>query len=56
MSHLLLIALSSPAVMCPTCCHVFTALDLKPAAADRASIKSAIDMLHLAEEEEEEEL
>jgi hypothetical protein len=32
------------------------ALDLKPAAADRASIKSAIDKLHLAEEEEEEEL
>jgi hypothetical protein len=35
---------------------VCTALDLKPAAADRASIKSAIDKLHLAEEEEEEEL
>lgn len=33
-----------------------TALDLKPAAAERAAIKAAIDKLHLAEEEEEDEL
>jgi anaphase-promoting complex subunit 3 len=33
-----------------------TALDLQPGAAERAGIKAAIDKLHLAEDEEDEEL
>eukprot|EP00879_Flechtneria_rotunda_P032571 GHRR01035799.1.p1 GENE.GHRR01035799.1~~GHRR01035799.1.p1 ORF type:complete len:408 (+),score=197.72 GHRR01035799.1:218-1441(+) len=33
-----------------------TALDLRPSAADRAAIKAAIDKVHLAEDEEDEEL